>query len=469
MKQILYIVLIIAFTGTAGMAQTASIPDPNFLSFIKSNFSKTINSSNQLIIAQAAQITSNFDCSGQNISNLEGIQYFTGIQTLHAESNLLTSLPPLDSLVNLQKLIIHDNQLKSLPSLSNNKQLIQIVAFNNQLTGLPDLTALTNLQKLDVGNNLLTVTPNISANVRLQQLSLDRNFLTQGPDLTGIDSLTQVQLHSNYFSFTDLLPYTSYSGFSSNFTIQPQRKFPLQNKEVLLNDSLDLSTNIDTALSTITYTWYFNGKVIGTETNDSLIVYPATYSNQGYYYCTFTCSALPGIQLTTDSMLVTVVFCPTTADFTFQTQEINCESSGTLKVNLNSLPTQSYSFTLKSPVTGNTLTSTTGFFNNLTEPTYTLSATIGNSCSITLPTINIPYEQCKEAFITPDGDGQNDTYYFSQTGTANIYDKNGIVVRTLTIPGEWDGTSKSGQKVVQGYYAVSINNGADYVKISVIY
>src|SRR6185437_12468360 len=250
MKQILYIALIIAITGTIGKAQTASIPDPNFLSFLKSNFSKTINSSNQLIIAQAAKVTSNFDCSSQNISNLEGIQYFSGIQTLHAESNLLTSLPPLDSLVNLQKLIIHTNQLKSLPSLSNNTQLIQLIVYNNQLTSLPDLSALANLQKLDVGNNMLTVTPNVSANVRLQQLSLDRNYLTQGPNITGLDSLTQVQLHSNYFSFSILLPYAIYPGFSSNFTIMPQKKFPLQNKEILLNSSLDLSTNIDTSLST---------------------------------------------------------------------------------------------------------------------------------------------------------------------------------------------------------------------------
>jgi len=468
MKQILYIALIIAITGTIGKAQTASIPDPNFLSFLKSNFSKTINSSNQLIIAQAAKVTSNFDCSSQNISNLEGIQYFSGIQTLHAESNLLTSLPPLDSLVNLQKLIIHTNQLKSLPSLSNNTQLIQLIVYNNQLTSLPDLSALANLQKLDVGNNMLTVTPNVSANVRLQQLSLDRNYLTQGPNITGLDSLTQVQLHSNYFSFSILLPYAIYPGFSSNFTIMPQKKFPLQNKEILLNSSLDLSTNIDTSLSTINYTWYFNGKAIGSETNDSLIISPATYSNQGYYYCMSTCSAMPGDTIKTDSMLVTIIFCPSDSNFTFNYQGINCTDNGTLKVNLYSLPVQSYQFTLRSLSTGDTITSSTGFFNNLTEPQYTLITQLGTVCKVTIP-VNIPYQECKETFITPDGDGQNDTYYFSQTGTANIYDKNGVIVRTLTIPAEWDGTSKSGQKVAQGYYAVNINNGADYVKISVIY
>ena len=469
MKQIIYIIIGIIISLSSTWAQTASIPDTNFLAFLKSNYAQTINSKNQLIIAQAKQVSGTLDCSGKNIANLEGIEYFTGVKTFHIESNKLTSIPSLDSLASLEEIIAHDNQLKSLPSLSNNKQLTQLVVFNNQLTSLPDLSGLVDLNKIDAGNNLLTVTPDLTSNVKLQELSLDRNLLTKSPTLTTIDSLTLLQVHENYLSFKELLPCYNYPYYSSNYTLQPQKAFPLSNIGVLLNDSLDLSTAIDTSLTTISYTWYFNGKVIGTETNDSLIIYPTTYNNQGYYYCTFTCSALPGIQLSTDSILVTIILCPSDSNFTFQTQEISCAGNGSLKVNLTSLPSQSYSFTLQSLVTGNSVTSATGLFNNLTEPQYILTAQIGSLCKVTLPIINIPYQECKEAFITPDGDGQNDTYYLSQTGTATIYDRNGVAVRTLTIPAEWDGTSKSGQKVAQGYYAVSINNGADYVKISVLY
>jgi len=315
----------------------------------------------------------------------------------------------------------------------------------------------------------LTTTPDLTNNINLQELSLDRNLLTRAPNLTTIDSLTKLQVHQNYLPFVQLLSCYNYPGFNNNFTLAPQKEFPISNKQILLNDTLDLSTNIDTSLSTISYTWYFNGKVVNTVTNDSLIIYPATYSNQGYYYCVFTCSALPGVQLSTDSMTATIIYCPSVSDFTFEYQGISCQSNGQLKINIMSLPVQSYIFNLKSQVTADSITSNTGVFNNLTEPQYTLYATIGAICKVTLPTIKIPYEECKEAFITPNGDGENDTYFFSETGTATIYDKNGVAVRTIAIPAEWDGTSKSGQKVSQGYYAASINNGADYVRISVIY
>ena len=488
-----YFILVLLFLKQFSvLGQTAVIPDANFLTFLKNNYPATINGSNQLIIAQAASLSGSISCSSQNISSIEGLQYFTGInsldistnqltnisqvanltllKTLHAEENQLAILPSLNNLVNLQRLIVHTNQLKSLPELLQNIQLTQLVLFNNQLASLPDLSVLSNLKKIDAGNNLLTVTPNLSGNLKLTNLYLDRNYLTQSPDLANLDSLTSVQLHSNYFSFSDLIPYTTYPGFSSVFIIQPQKNFPMSGKEVLVNNPLTLSTNIDPSISGDSYQWYFNGASINTVTNDSLIINPVLYTSKGYYYCLLTNPSIPGLRLVTDSFFVDVIACPSNADFSFEYEKVSCMKNGTLKINLLSLPTQAYTFYLKSIITSKTDSSTTGFFKGLTQPEYILSVTSGTSCQVTLSShILIPYEECIETFITPDNDKDRDSYYFEKKGTAIIYDKTGAKIKSLIIPNEWDGSSNSGKLVTPGYYVVDINNGEETIRISVIY
>lgn len=492
MKKIAYVILMLIASWSSLRGQTVPVPDPDFLSFLKANYPSTIDTADQLIIAEAAKVTGKLNCSFQNISDAEGLQYFTGInsldisnnnlatipeisaltnvKTLHLESNQLTALPPLSQLVKLQKLIVHDNLLTGLPDLSADTSLTQIIVYNNQLISLPDLSTLKNLQKLDAGNNQLVITPDLRKDTSLKDVYLDRNFLTKGPDLSGLNNLTSVQLHSNYLSFEDLLPYTAYPGFTSNFTIQPQKKFSLSNQEFFLKDTLELSTHMDTSLTGISYQWYHNNSALGAVSNDSLILYPAGYSDTGYYYCVLTCQELPGVQLMTNSLKADLIYCPADSNFSFDYQGINCTQSGRVIISLNPEPSKPYTFYLVSSVTGDSLKSTNGFFEHLNEPEYKLSLYVTPGCQVTLKApIYIPYEECKEAFITPNGDGDKDTYFFEQTGKATIYNKNGMIVQTLTLPTEWDGTSRNGQRLAQGYYAVNINDGAEYITISILY
>lgn len=492
MKKLFYVILFIStLQSLPAQGQTASIPDPIFLSFLKSNYPATINASNQLIISKAAEVTGSLVCKQLDITSLEGIQYFTGItmldaddnlltnvsqvsgltalQTLRLENNQITTLPSLSNLTNLRVLAAYDNQLQSLPDLSNNTQLRQLTLYNNQITSLPDLTSLVNLLRIDLGNNKLSVTPDVSSNVLLTQLSLDRNFLTEAPDLSNLNNLNEVQLHANYFSFGDLLPYISHPDFSI-FEISPQKVFPVNNIEPIENNTLILSTGIDASISNVTYTWYHNSSLVGSVTKDSLIINPVTNSHQGNYYSVLTHPSFPGLQLTTAILNVDVITCPSISDFSFEYGNINCIETGTLKVNLTSLPTQVYTFYLSSPITGDTLTSNTGFFEGLTQPMYSLSVKSGALCQVAFPDpLNIPFEECKEVFITPDGDGDKDSHYFSQFGSAVIYDKSGKVVQTLTIPGEWAGSSKTSSLVAPGYYVADINQGEAIINISVLY
>src|SRR5690606_19190415 len=105
----------------------------------------------------------------------------------------------------------------------------------------------------------------------------------------------------------------------------------------------------------------------------------------------------------------------------------------------------------------------------LTEPAYTLTINNGPNCIKNYPaTIEIPKDNCEDPFITPDGDGANDTYFIEGKGSAHISDKWGNSVYKMELPNEWNGTNSSGT-VPPGVYFVHLNDGEKIIKITVVY
>ena len=70
--------------------------------------------------------------------------------------------------------------------------------------------------------------------------------------------------------------------------------------------------------------------------------------------------------------------------------------------------------------------------------------------------------------ITPNGDGEDDSYFFQQTGILKVYNKNGEIVKTLTLPSVWDGSGNDGT-ATPGYYVGEINGGTEKVRISILH
>jgi serine/threonine protein kinase len=98
-----------------------------------------------------AEITS-LAVSGQDLTSLNGIEYFTSLTSLSCNENELTSLPDLpDSLLALN---CSDNNLTSLPELPDS--MVSLLCHNNNLTSLPELP--DSLTWLDCyGNNLASL------------------------------------------------------------------------------------------------------------------------------------------------------------------------------------------------------------------------------------------------------------------------------------------------------------------------
>ena len=100
---------------------------------------------------------------------------------------------------------------------------------------------------------------------------------------------------------------------------------------------------------------------------------------------------------------------------------------------------------------------------------YICSITNSNVPALTLTTqeiylkVNVCTDKCIKE-ITPDGDGINDTYYISDSGIARIYDRNGALIKQLSLPSSWDGTTADHALGTSGIYLIDIN-GEKQVKV----
>lgn len=121
--------------------------DSNFLAaLLKKNIDK--NGDQQISQKEAQQVTQMYVFP--NISDMDGIQYFTALTSLNCGSNELTSLDVSKNAA-LTSLECHRNQLTSL-DVSKNTALTYLNCSYNQLTSV-DVSNNTALTYLDINYN----------------------------------------------------------------------------------------------------------------------------------------------------------------------------------------------------------------------------------------------------------------------------------------------------------------------------
>lgn len=529
--------MVFVLISLTGYGQTVSIPDPAFLNFLKAHYPQTINTSDQLIVGVAAQVTGNISCPDLGIKNLEGIQYFskvtkisaihndivslpsllpmTNLETVHMYDNKLTAVPDFKGILKLKTVLLYENDLMQMPVFGNNPVIEEIIISKNNLTGISDLSGVPSLLKLDVGENQLTQLPDVSSNVNLQELicwsnqlttlpalnklkkltrlnagknkltqlpdlsantelsilAFDNNQLTQMPDLSALNNLTSVKLYNNYFTFEDLMPYSSGSDFTSVYDYSPMLPIPGDTVNAYYNQSAEIHSNIDTALNNVTYKWYENNSSFATTAKDGVILsQPAGIGiTERYVYVQVTHPSVPGLTLVTDTILVRYNPCPIAADITYTASKADCGTSGSLDIKVQGYVSPQTTYLLTSTSFGSSEYYTNRFIHGLADTAYQLQIEFSPACLVTYaPAIRMPYVDCKEVFMTPDGDGDMDTYFIPGSGSAVIYDKNGREVQKIKLPYEWNGYGPQGL-VQAGYYIIVVNGGKDRVYISVLY
>jgi len=144
-------------------------PDLNFEGEVRKVIEKP---EGDILASDVAGIT-DFDVTGRNIADLQGIEYFTGLETLSCAWNKLTKL---DVSLNpaLIKLICYGNELVEL-DISGAILLEELYCEGNQLTVL-DATQNAALKYLSCGFNQLT-TLDVSKSTVLEDLRCGANRL----------------------------------------------------------------------------------------------------------------------------------------------------------------------------------------------------------------------------------------------------------------------------------------------------
>ncbi len=175
------------------------------------------------------------DLGNRGISNLQGIEYFTNLQTLFLDNNNLTSLSRLSGLSKLKTLYCNNNQLTSLNlsyfrnleylncsnnkltilyannfsglktlNCSNNTLLTELYCYEDNLTTL-NVTGCTALQKLlGLKNYNLSTVTGLANCTALTYLSLSNCALTDMSAVSGMNNLTNLYLDNNRLTTLDV-------------------------------------------------------------------------------------------------------------------------------------------------------------------------------------------------------------------------------------------------------------------------
>ena len=151
-------------------------PDANFRYYLSRQFPKGYITTNDV------NATKILNASGEYISSLQGLEYFTKLENFDCSENNLTWLPSLPS--TLKTLRCRKNQLTSLPNMPSGLTLLE--CDYNQLTTLPTMP--TSIQSIDCSSNQFTTfnitglsalkSLNMSHNSNLTTLFCDNNALT---------------------------------------------------------------------------------------------------------------------------------------------------------------------------------------------------------------------------------------------------------------------------------------------------
>ena len=199
-------------------------PDANFRGYILRQFPKGYITTNDV------NATKNLNASGEYISNLQGLQYFSKLETFACEENIITSISSSLLPSTLKYLNCRDNRLSSLPSLPSG--LTTLICDQNLLTALPTMPS--TLQTLECENNRLSGTVNL-CNLSLKSLLIKNNpYMTTllcynnaltSLNLAGCSALTAVHCNNNQLTSLSYLPtslqhlYCNNNKFSGTFEL----------------------------------------------------------------------------------------------------------------------------------------------------------------------------------------------------------------------------------------------------------
>lgn len=204
---LLCLVTVVGLLPTAVLAadevaiNETNFPDAKFRNYVQTEFDK--NNDSKLSSEEIAAVTK-IEANNMGIKSLDGVGFFTALETLKCWDNELTGLD-LSKNTALKELQCSNSKLQSL-DLRQNTNLTQLYCGRNPLTTL-DLSKNTKLKVLNcsgLANNRMKLAElDLSWNTELESLDCSLNELTQ-LNVSGCTALERLDCRGNQLDALDV-------------------------------------------------------------------------------------------------------------------------------------------------------------------------------------------------------------------------------------------------------------------------
>jgi internalin A len=393
------------------------------------------------------------------INSISGIEKLTTLQYLNFAGNSITEIPDLSALINLKTLSVGYNPITVIPDLSKNINLQQLDVSHSVISSIPSLPALINLQVFNCEKTNFTDLSDLNSNTTLIQLLAPNSKISVLPNLINKPNLTTVNVSGNYLSFEDIIPLTLLTNITS-LTYAPQQDLviPLYVNQREPN-SYSYQLSIDPLISNNQFTWYKGNTPIVTNNTGTLPFTTLFMSDSGFYYVKVTNPNAPLLELKSNTSQLIVRPCIEINTLNSTILSSDCRTGSTIDFAGTTIDgsTNPMYYTLESISNGKPSISTDiTKFNNVIPGSYVLKITDSKNCSTSKKYDLDKGEDCQNVF-SPNGDGIMDDYFIPDTGIAQIFNTSKKLIRTLTLPDSWNGTTNDGSMADAGYYVIVIN------------
>ena len=164
----------------------------------------------------------------------------------------------------------------------------------------------------------------------------------------------------------------------------------------------------------------------------------------------------------TDSIppIIDTTKAPILTNLAFDLLSPGCKTLGSIYFKENSIKGKKpFIFQLSTNYSLDVITNSNGKFDELREGNYQLTVrdSTGKETKYEKTISLIKQGDCTSSVLAPNSKDGLQAIFIPETGTANILNRDGAVIKRLTIPAEWDGRDSNGSDVPMGDYYLFIN------------
>jgi hypothetical protein len=142
---------------------------------VRTTLGVSVNQEDESVTCELVESLRELDASGQEISNLRGLEIFVRLNTLNLAANNIGNISPLSRLERLVQLDLTNNSVSRLQPLSGLTGLRQLLLSGNRIDDIVPLYRLSRLRELVLSNNSISDLRALMPLDRLVRLSLRNN------------------------------------------------------------------------------------------------------------------------------------------------------------------------------------------------------------------------------------------------------------------------------------------------------